>query len=333
MKVEGTSLGIKPKPTAQPPAPQSSTKRPPPPKATKATNELRVDGTRMEEQVLHSILIMVQACTFNIAFTSNNTVVTLIRANTPAQVCDVLKGLIMVLCVSMMHYVDYSMMYYLIRGQSAIKLFIIYNTSELADRLLASLGQDILDSLYWTATESKVRKRDSKKVIFHFLLAVFYVCILLAQINSSITAEHLWPFFLDFFMVICSDVVFVILKHIFTIRFNDITEEVYSEYRASLAFELVSSQQDNASTEYCDALARTMDLTPLPLAVVLIRALLTTFKVQGTPYTCVFLFYLGLVTLKVFNSIVLLGKSCVYVKRANVEDKLFEKPSTPTASS
>lgn len=27
----------------------------------------------------------------------------------------------------MMHYVDYSMMYHLIRGQSVIKLYIIYN--------------------------------------------------------------------------------------------------------------------------------------------------------------------------------------------------------------
>lgn len=40
-----------------------------------------------------------------------------------------------------------------------------------------------------------------------------------------------------------------------------------------------------------------------------------------------------LVTLKVLNSIVLLGKSCVYVKRAKMEDKLFERPSTAPSSS
>lgn len=48
----------------------------------------------------------------------------------PAQVCDVLKGFIMVLCYVMMSYVDYSMMYHLIRGQSVIKLYIIYNMLE-----------------------------------------------------------------------------------------------------------------------------------------------------------------------------------------------------------
>jgi len=36
----------------------------------------------------------------------------------------------MVLCYFMMHYVDYSMMYHLIRGQSVIKLYIIYNMLE-----------------------------------------------------------------------------------------------------------------------------------------------------------------------------------------------------------
>ena len=55
---------------------------------------------------------------------------------------------------------------------------------QVADRLFSSFGQDILDALYWTATEPKERKRDSIGVIPHFLMAVFYVCILLAQINS-----------------------------------------------------------------------------------------------------------------------------------------------------
>lgn len=53
----------------------------------------------------------------------------------PAQVCDVLKGLILVLCFSMTHYVDYSMMYHLIRGQSVIKLYIIYNMLEVLQTL------------------------------------------------------------------------------------------------------------------------------------------------------------------------------------------------------
>lgn len=55
----------------------------------------------------------------------------------PAQVCDILKGVILVICYFMMHYVDYSMMYHLIRGQSVIKLYIIYNMLEVRPSLTA----------------------------------------------------------------------------------------------------------------------------------------------------------------------------------------------------
>ncbi|KAM4586436.1 transmembrane anterior posterior transformation protein 1 homolog isoform 2-T2 [Fundulus diaphanus] len=322
----------------------------------------------------------------------------------PAQVCDVLKGLILVLCFSMMHYVDYSMMYHLIRGQSVIKLYIIYNMLEVADRLFSSFGQDILDALYWTATEPKERKRDNIGVIPHFLMAVFYVFLhsilimvqastlnvafnshnkslltimmsnnfveikgsvfkkfeknnLFQMSNSDIkerftsyvlllivclrnmeqfswNPEHLWMLFPDVFMVVLSEVAVDIIKHAFITKFNDITADVYSEYRASLAFDLVSSRQKNACTDYSDSVARRMGFIPLPLAVLLIRVVMSSVKVQGAlSYTCVLLFYLGMVTLKVLNSIVLLGKSCVYVKRANMEDKLFEGPLTAPSSS
>ncbi|XP_019900785.2 transmembrane anterior posterior transformation protein 1 homolog isoform X3 [Esox lucius] len=307
----------------------------------------------------------------------------------PAQVCDILKGLIMVLCYSMMHYVDYSMMYHLIRAQSVIKLYIIYNMLE-----------DILDALYWTATEPKERKRDSLGVIPHFIMAVLYVFLhailimvqastlnvafnshnkslltimmsnnfveikgsvfkkfeknnLFQMSNSDIkerftnyvlllivclrnmeqfswNPDHLWVLLPDVLMVITSEVAVDVIKHAFITKFNEITANVYSEYRASLAFDLVSSRQKNACTDYSDSVARRMGFIPLPLAVLLIRVVMSSVKVEGAlSYSCVFLFYLGLVTLKVLNSIVLLGTSCVYVKQANMEDKLFEKPPTP----
>ncbi|XP_015264388.1 PREDICTED: transmembrane anterior posterior transformation protein 1-like [Gekko japonicus] len=99
---------------------------------------------------------------------------------------------------------------------------------------------------------------------------------------------------------------------------------VYSEYRASLAFDLVSSRQKNAYTDYSDSVSRRMGFIPLPLAVLLIRVVTSSVKVQGVlACACVVLFYCGLISLKVLNSIVLLGKSCQYVKEANMEEKLF----------
>ncbi|XP_062376542.1 transmembrane anterior posterior transformation protein 1 homolog [Sardina pilchardus] len=321
----------------------------------------------------------------------------------PAQVCDVLKGFIMVLCYSMMHYVDYSMMYHMIRGQSVIKLYIIYNMLEVADRLFSSFGQDILDALYWTATEPKERKRAHIGVIPHFLMAVLYVFLhailimvqattlnvafnshnkslltimmsnnfveikgsvfkkfeknnLFQMSNSDIkerftnyvlllivclrnmeqfswNPDHLWVLFPDVVMVIASEMAVDVVKHAFITKFNDITADVYSEYRASLAFDLVSSRQKNAYTDYSDSVSRRMGFIPLPLALLLIRVVTSSVKIQGSlSYVCVLLFYLGMITLKVLNSIVLLGKSCLYVKEADMEEKLFQTPPSAAPS-
>ncbi|XP_022537713.2 transmembrane anterior posterior transformation protein 1 homolog isoform X2 [Astyanax mexicanus] len=321
----------------------------------------------------------------------------------PAQVCDVLKGFIMVLCYFMMHYVDYSMMYHLIRGQSVIKLYIIYNMLEVADRLFSSFGQDILDALYWTATEPKERKRAHIGVIPHFFMAVLYVFLhailimvqattlnvafnshnkslltimmsnnfveikgsvfkkfeknnLFQMSNSDIkerftnyvlllivclrnmeqfswNPDHLWVLFPDVCMVIASEIAVDVVKHAFITKFNDIPADVYGEYRASLAFDLVSSRQKNAYTDYSDSVSRRMGFIPLPLALLLIRVVTSSVKVQGAlGFACVVLFYLGMITLKVLNSIVLLGKSCVYVKEANMEEKLFQSPPSAAPS-
>ncbi|XP_054460588.1 transmembrane anterior posterior transformation protein 1 homolog [Anoplopoma fimbria] len=321
----------------------------------------------------------------------------------PAQVCDVLKGFIMVLCYSMMSYVDYSMMYHLIRGQSVIKLYIIYNMLEVADRLFSSFGQDILDALYWTATEPKEKKRAHIGVIPHFLMAVLYVFLhailimvqattlnvafnshnkslltimmsnnfveikgsvfkkfeknnLFQMSNSDIkerftnyilllivclrnmeqfswNPDHLWVLFPDVIMVIASEVAVDVVKHAFITKFNDISADVYGEYRASLAFDLVSSRQKNAYTDYSDSVSRRMGFIPLPLALLLIRVVTSSVKIQGSlSFMCVLLFYLGMITLKVLNSIVLLGTSCVFVKEANMEEKLSDPPPSVVSS-
>ncbi|NWS40066.1 TAPT1 protein, partial [Probosciger aterrimus] len=306
----------------------------------------------------------------------------------PAQVCDILKGVILVICYFMMHYVDYSMMYHLIRGQSVIKLYIIYNMLEVADRLFSSFGQDILDALYWTATEPKERKRAHIGVIPHFFMAVLYVFLhailimvqattlnvafnshnkslltimmsnnfveikgsvfkkfeknnLFQMSNSDIkerftnyvlllivclrnmeqfswNPDHLWVLFPDVCMVVASEIAVDIVKHAFITKFNDITADVYSEYRASLAFDLVSSRQKNVSLK-------------IKASCCLIRVVTSSIKVQGVlAYVCVVLFYCGLISLKVLNSIVLLGKSCQYVKEAKMEEKLFNPVLTAT---
>lgn len=93
----------------------------------------------------------------------------------PVQICDLLKGSILVACWLLLTHVDFSVLYHTVRGQSVIKLYVIYNMLEIADRLFSSFGQDILDALFWTATEPRDRRREHIGIIPHFVMAVVYV--------------------------------------------------------------------------------------------------------------------------------------------------------------
>ena len=52
------------------------------------------------------------------------------RALFPAEIIDLLKGLIIAVCVYAMAFIDTSMMYHLIKSQSVIKLYLFYNMLE-----------------------------------------------------------------------------------------------------------------------------------------------------------------------------------------------------------
>jgi len=121
-----------------------------------------------------------------------------------AETCDLLKMAVLITCSMMLLPWDTSMMYHVIKSQSVIKLYIFFNMLEViikyllvyyisfkkhnvynilllkvGDRLFSSFGQDILDALFWTATEPKTSRREHFGVLPHFIIAVFYVCILL----------------------------------------------------------------------------------------------------------------------------------------------------------
>jgi len=96
----------------------------------------------------------------------------------PGEICDLLKGCILVTCSVGTLYIDTSVMYHIIKSQSVIKLYIFFNMLEVGDRLFSSFGQDTIDALYWTAIEPRDRKREHVGVLPHLLLVMVYVCIL-----------------------------------------------------------------------------------------------------------------------------------------------------------
>lgn len=95
---------------------------------------------------------------------------------------DLLKlTIFVVVCFVLFQFFDGSQLYHDIRGQSLMKLYVIYNMLEVIDRLCYSFGVDILESLFLRATRNErgaAKDEDQKHslpFVAHFLLALIYV--------------------------------------------------------------------------------------------------------------------------------------------------------------
>ncbi|KIM78939.1 hypothetical protein PILCRDRAFT_824063 [Piloderma croceum F 1598] len=71
----------------------------------------------------------------------------------PSQKADIMRTLLLIVSVLILvPLTDASKIYHSIRGQDTIKLYVIFNALEIADRLCASIGQDVLDCLFSRST-------------------------------------------------------------------------------------------------------------------------------------------------------------------------------------
>jgi len=89
---------------------------------------------------------------------------------------DLLHGMLIVVSCILLNRFDASRVYHFIRGQSAIKLYVIYSVLEICDRLFSALGQDILECLFSKETLERKSNGRSKimRPIWMFLLALIY---------------------------------------------------------------------------------------------------------------------------------------------------------------
>jgi hypothetical protein len=94
----------------------------------------------------------------------------------PSHKADILKGLLVIASCAILMRFDASRMYHSIRGQAAIKLYVIYNVLEVCDRLLSAVGQDVLECLF--SRETLDRNPDGRSKVLRpfwmFLLALVY---------------------------------------------------------------------------------------------------------------------------------------------------------------
>ncbi|ETV97095.1 hypothetical protein, variant 4 [Aphanomyces invadans] len=108
-----------------------------------------------------------------------------------SHVHDVLTAVIMVLSTAVLMQVDMSRVYHLIRGQALIKLYVLFTMLEIFDKLFSSLGQDVLDAMYFTV---RYQPRRVGRMMFDFAVCSIYVVLhsllLFGQVVTINVAIH-----------------------------------------------------------------------------------------------------------------------------------------------
>ena len=86
---------------------------------------------------------------------------------------DCLRVLIMLVVGGVLYWAaDASRLYHMIRGQSALKLYVIFNLIDVADKLLGSFGLDVLD-----AYQEGGGHDDVLHPVLHFMVAILYTLL------------------------------------------------------------------------------------------------------------------------------------------------------------
>ncbi|RFU30197.1 hypothetical protein B7463_g6126, partial [Scytalidium lignicola] len=100
----------------------------------------------------------------------------IIRPERGRHKADLLQGAVIITSCIILLKLDASRMYHSIRGQAAIKLYVIYNLLEVCDRLFSALGQDIFECLF--SNETLGRDDDGRSKILRplgmFVLSLVY---------------------------------------------------------------------------------------------------------------------------------------------------------------
>ncbi|KAJ1961834.1 hypothetical protein IWQ62_003732 [Dispira parvispora] len=104
---------------------------------------------------------------------------------TPSQRCDLMKGFLIAVCCIMLQSFDSAQLYHMVRGQSTVKVYVIFNMLEVFDRLCAAFGRDILDTLLseisfypqqWGRSRQEQWTRTGY-ILLHTVVAIVYMFI------------------------------------------------------------------------------------------------------------------------------------------------------------
>ena len=94
------------------------------------------------------------------------------RRLSTVQACDALRAILIITVSLILREIDMSHTYHSVRNQAMLKLYVIFNLLEVFDKLCASFGQDILESLFEAVSQPR---RWRGGLALDFVVALVYI--------------------------------------------------------------------------------------------------------------------------------------------------------------
>lgn len=142
-------------------------------------------------------------------------------------------------------------------------------------------------------------------------------------------SERFWILLPDCCMVLIAEIFVDWVKHAFITRFNELQLDVYRDYTTSLAYDMAQTRQKHAFSDHSDLVARRMGFIPLPLGVVMIRVLVHAVHISDfiSVLICI-ITYIFLGSLRILNSVLILGLACTLIIQHKQEKANLQSPSS-----
>eukprot|EP01029_Cantina_marsupialis_P014645 TRINITY_DN3210_c0_g1_i2.p1 TRINITY_DN3210_c0_g1~~TRINITY_DN3210_c0_g1_i2.p1 ORF type:complete len:454 (+),score=55.94 TRINITY_DN3210_c0_g1_i2:51-1412(+) len=101
---------------------------------------------------------------------------------TRSQLYDLLQAAFIVICCTVLQNIQLGIVYHYIRGETFIKLYLVFNLLEILDRLLCALGQDVMHSLSPTAKRADSTLGLIGRPIFACVLMIIHTCLIFVRL-------------------------------------------------------------------------------------------------------------------------------------------------------
>lgn len=166
------------------------------------------------------------------------------------------------------------------------------------------------------------------------MAVLLFIVVLQTMKEYSWKSERFWVLLPDCCMVLIAEVFVDWLKHAFITRFNELQLDVYRDYTTSLAYDMAQTRQKYAFSDHSDLVARRMGFIPLPLGVVVIRVLIHAVHISDISSVIISVIaYIFFGSLRILNSILILGLACKLIAQHKQEKATLQSPSMNRANS